>query len=192
MTHIDLGRHLLATPGVTLHFDAQVNVASHKGGLNREDSHFVSVSLDDPEAETFTHYLRGPSAVEDDVSYYNACAWAEETTTLGEQQAIVRGRFHLHSSSALHAQGTKSLVVADDGVIELHTEGGAPIRARASDKDGWETPLWWYLRAVGLVEQRQQVLREILAFVNELPENHTARVAVLGTNIKELVNHADN
>lgn len=178
MNYREIGQHLLATPGVTLHFDAQVNANN-----TRDSSHFVPVPLDDPEAETFTHYLRGPSAVESDVSYYNACAWAEETRTLGEQQALVRGRFH--PSNVIHARGTKSLVVDDEGVIELHTTGGAPIRARASDKDGWETPLNWYLDSVVL--DRAQVLREILAFVNELPENHTARVAVLGTNIKELL-----
>ena len=50
-------------------------------------------------------------------------------------------------------------------------------------------PLNYYIERTGL--DRKQVLREILAFVNELPENHTVRVAVLGTNIKELI-HADN
>ena len=186
MTYKELGQRLLATPGVTVHFDAQVNALNHKGGLNREDSHFVSVPLDDPEAETFTHYLRGPSAVEDDIGYYNACAWGEETNTLGEQQALVRGRFS--PSNELHVTGGWAIWCTPRGVICAAHELRPPL-VYPSDKDGWETPLNWYCEQTG--RSREQVVREILAFVNELPENHTARVAVLGTNIKEL-SHADN
>ena len=182
----DLGRRLLSIPGVALHFGAEMDIGDDTFGLMRDGTHFVSVELNDPRAQTFTHYLRydgDDRGVDGDVSYYNSEAWGEETRTLGEQQALVRGRFH--PSNVLHAKGAKRLVVADDGVIELDTVGGAAVRARASDKNGWETPLWWYLDCGGLDQQR--VLREILAFVNELPENHTVRVAVLGTNIKELL-----
>ena len=91
--YIELGRRLLATPGVTLRYSAQVNTQKTYAGLARGDTHFVDVPLDDPEAETFTHHLVGPGSVEDDISYYNACSWGEETTTLEAQRALVKARF---------------------------------------------------------------------------------------------------
>ena len=89
----------------------------------------------------------------------------------------------------IHSTRQHVLAVSmSDGEIFSYFDG-VPGTVRPSEKDGWETPLNQYLASTEL--DRQQVLREILAFVNELPENHTARVAVLGTNIKEL-SHADN
>lgn len=193
----ELGQNLLATTGVTLHYSAQVNTHKTYAGLSRGDTKFVDVPLTDPEAETFTHYRRGPSAVEADISYYNACAWGEETRTFGEQSALVRGRFFANraptsiagsvGASILHWWWAFALYVdIRSGAIRA-TDG--LVAASPTEKDGWETPLNYYIERTGL--DRKQVLREILAFVNELPENHAARVAVLGTNIKELI-HADN
>lgn len=193
MNYRELGRRLLATPGVTLRYSAQVNTNKTYEGLSRGDTNFVDVPLSDPEAETFTHYLRGPSAVEADISYYNACAWGEETRTFGEQSALVRGRFFASRAStpiagsvgasilhwwwefALYVDIRSGAIRATDGLVA----------ASPTEKDGWETPLNWYLERTGL--DRKQVLRETLAFVHELQENHPAKVAVLGTNIKELL-----
>lgn len=183
--HIEIGRHLLATPGVTLRYSAQAN---KRGGLLRDDTEFVDVPLDDPEAETFTHYFTGPGSaeVEDDISYYNSCAWGEETTTLGEQQALVRGRFY--PSNVLHSTRVWAIGCTPSGVICAAHVSSPPV-VYPSDKDGWETPLNWYCEQTSL--SHEQVVREIRAYVKELPENRTARVAVLGTNIKELI-HADD
>ena len=169
--HIELGRRLLATPGVTLRYSAQVN---RRGGLMRDDTEFVDVPLDDPEAETFTHHLVGPTAVEDDISYYNAYAWGEETTTLGEQMARVRGRFY--PSNVLHSTRVWAIGCTPKGMICAAHVSRPPI-VYPSDKDGWETPLNWYCEQTGL--SREQVVREIRAYVKELPEKHTARVAAL-------------
>jgi len=183
----DLGRRLLALPGVTLHFGAEVD---SNEGLMRDGTHFVSVELNDPAAQTFTHYLAydgNDINVDGDVSYYNSEAWGEETRTLGEQEALVRARF---GQSRTQYRGSTILHSTAHHVLAVTMRTGAvfaltPEKVWPSLKDGWETPLNWYLDQSGL--DRKQVLREILAFVHELPENHTARVVVLGTNIKELL-----
>ena len=190
----DLGRRLLATPGVTLHFGAEMDIGDDTFGLMRDGTHFVSVELNDPRAQTFTHYLRYDGDdldVDGDISYYNSEAWGEETRTLGEQQALVRGRFRQWSvglrtgPSILHSTAHQVLAVAmTTGDVFAYADG-VPGVVFATPKDGWETPLNWYIDQAKL--DRKQVLREILAFVGELPENITARVAVLGTNIQEIL-----
>lgn len=169
MSYIEIGRRLLATPGVTLRYSAQVNTGTQ----------FVDVPLDDPEAETFTHYFTGPAASEEDIAHYNAISWGEETRTLGEQQARVRGRFY--PSNILHAgrdylDRHLAIGCTPKGVICAAYSRSPPV-IYPSDKDGWETPLNWYCEHAGL--SREQVVREIRAYVKELPENHTARVVAL-------------
>jgi hypothetical protein len=91
--HVGIGRRLVGLPGVRIEFDGSAHWAVP--GLSRGDTNFVSVGVDSPEAEVFTHYLCGSLSAEDesDLSYYNACSWGEETLTLEEQRDLVLDRF---------------------------------------------------------------------------------------------------
>lgn len=93
--HVEIGRRLLCLPGVRIEFDGAANRAADTPGLSRGDTNFVSVGVDSPEAEVFTHYLCGSLSAEDesDLSYYNACSWGEETLTLADQRDLVLDRF---------------------------------------------------------------------------------------------------
>ena len=97
MDHIKIGRRLVRLPGVRIEFGGEANTANHMSGLSRGETHFVSVGVDSPEAESFSHYLTNPGNLlpeaEEDLSYYNSCAWGEATTTLYEQRALVLRRF---------------------------------------------------------------------------------------------------
>ena len=96
-THIEIGRRLLKLSGVRVKFDAQFDAAGGGDYLERDGTRFTSCPLDDPQAETFTHYLHNPDTLstddEIDLSYYNACAWDEAKALLEAQIKLVRERF---------------------------------------------------------------------------------------------------
>lgn len=95
--YIDMARRLLKLPGVYLAFDAQHDEYSDEPSDWDRGTKFEPVDLDDPQAQSFTHYLNNPDTLSEadefDLSYYNAEAWGEETSTLGEQIRLVRERF---------------------------------------------------------------------------------------------------
>lgn len=94
MSYIEIGKRLLTLPGVTIAYDAQKDMLKYDYKLGTQ---FESVPLDDPTAEVYTHYLTNPGDLSDedehDLSYYNACAYGEETSTLDGQKQLVRDRF---------------------------------------------------------------------------------------------------
>ena len=63
-THIEIGRRLLKLPGVRVKFAAQWDL---NGGARNEtrapETQFADVPLDDPRAETFTHYIHNPDTL---------------------------------------------------------------------------------------------------------------------------------
>lgn len=95
--HIAIGQRLIKLPGMRIVYDAQHDTLAYDAP---DSTRFESVPLDDPSADTFTHYLKcdDDNLSEDDefnLSYYNACAWGEETRTLPEQAMLVAKRFGL-------------------------------------------------------------------------------------------------
>lgn len=98
--HIAIGQRLIKLPGVRIAYDAQHDTGSLALDAAMNSTRYESVPLDDPSADTFTHYLKcdDDNLSEDDefnLSYYNACAWGEETRTLPEQAMLVAKRFGL-------------------------------------------------------------------------------------------------
>lgn len=93
MDYKEIGKRLVCLPGVRIEFDGEADTAEHTQGLSRGETRFVSVGVNSPEAQSFSHYLSNPgnlSADDDsDLSYYNSCAWGDATKTLEEQRVLV-------------------------------------------------------------------------------------------------------
>ena len=88
----------------------------------------------------------------------------------------------------LHESGKARLVVRmDDGAIcAAHDED---FWTFPDDRNGWEGPLLVHLYRLEATPRHTmcaRVLCAIMEAVQDLPENHTARVAVLESTIREL------
>ena len=97
----------------------------------------------------------------------------------------------------LHDGGTCQLLVRmDDGAICSVVERTSRDWTYPDPKQGWELPLWCHMHAIRVDDAQKEwttqarVLCAIMAAVQDLPENHTARVAVLESSIHELAEDA--
>lgn len=93
----------------------------------------------------------------------------------------------------LHDAGTSQLLVRmDDGAICCVEERTSRQWTYPDTKQGWELPLWCHVYAIRVDDSQKdwtthaRVLCAIMAAVQDLPENHVARVAVLESTIHEL------